>query len=152
MRRSMRIADPASGIFPIGVVADMIGTSQKQLRVYEARGIIRPSRSDGNRRLYSQYDVELLTFIHYLVSVERVNLAGVKFILGLLEKMPPEEKRNLVLSIEDSIRQLSIPQKAAFMVPVADGGDDSLLLPAGDGAAAVKKTVTNDPGKGRTTD
>ena len=148
----MRIANPASGIFPIGVVADMIGTSQKQLRVYEARGIIRPSRSDGNRRLYSQYDVELLTFIHYLVSVERVNLAGVKFILGLLEKLPPEEKRNLVLSIEDTISQLSIPQKAAFMVPVADGGDDSLLLPAGDGEPAGEEAVIDDPGKGRTTD
>ncbi len=123
----MRIADPSKGMFPIGVVADMIGTSQKQLRVYESRGVITPARSEGNRRLYSQKDVELLTFIHYLVSVEKVNLAGVKFILGLMLKFPLDEQRKLILSIEDSINLLTTPEKAAFEEQEPREEDDPLL-------------------------
>lgn len=123
----MRIADPAKGMFPIGVVADMIGISQKQLRVYESKGIITPARSDGNRRLYSQKDVELLTFIHYLVSVEKVNLAGVKFIQGLMRKFSRDERRKLILSVEDIINQLTIPEKAAFEEQDPQEEDDPLL-------------------------
>ncbi len=123
----MRIADPSKGMFPIGVVADMIGTSQKQLRVYESKGVIFPARSDGNRRLYSQRDVELLTFIHYLVSVEKVNLAGVRFILGLMRKFPKEDRRDLILSVEDTIRQLTKPEKEAFEEKIPKEEDDALL-------------------------
>lgn len=123
----MRIADPKKGMFPIGVVADMIGTSQNQLRIYESKGVIAPARSDGNRRLYSQRDVELLTFIHYLVSVEKVNLAGVKFILGLMTKFTEEEKQGIILSVEDSIRNLSRPDKAAFETKELKIDDDPLF-------------------------
>ncbi len=123
----MRIADPNKGMFPIGVVADMIGTSKNQLRIYESKGVIIPARSDGNRRLYSQRDVELLTFIHYLVSVEKVNLAGVKFILGLMRRFGREERRNLILSVEDSIRKLTRPEKAAFEEKEPKEEDDPLL-------------------------
>jgi len=110
----LRIADPKKGMFPIGVVADMIGTSQKQLRVYESKGVISPARSDGNRRLYSQRDVELLTFIHYLVSVEKVNLAGVKFILGLMRKFSKIDRRELILSVENTISCMPKTDKVAF--------------------------------------
>lgn len=127
MGQKMRIADPAKGMFPIGVVADMIGTSQKQLRVYESKGVIAPARSDGNRRLYSQREMELLTFIHYLVSVEKVNLAGVKFILGLMRKFSKEERLELILSVEDTIRQLDSPDKAAFEDQAIKEEDDPLL-------------------------
>ena len=123
----MRIADPSKGMFPIGVVADMIGISQKQLRVYESKGVIFPARSDGNRRLYSQRDVELLTFIHYLVSVEKINLAGVRFILGMMRKLSREERHDLILSVEDTIRQLNVPDKAAFEERVPKEENDPLL-------------------------
>ncbi len=114
-------------MFPIGVVADMIGASQKQLRVYESKGIIKPARSDGNRRLFSQKDVEQLTFIHYLVSVEKVNLAGVKVILGLLRKFSKEQRRELVLSVEARIDRLSKPERAAFEEQTPQMEDNPLL-------------------------
>jgi len=110
----MRIADKHKGIFPIGVVADIIGVSQKQLRLYEAKGIIEPSRSEGNHRLYSMRDVELLTYIHYLASVRKVNLAGIKVILELLYGLPRQKQEKLIKSVETKIDQLKGTEKRDF--------------------------------------
>ncbi len=123
----MRISDPKRRMFPIGVVADIIGISQKQLRIYESRGIIRPARSDGNRRLYSQKDVEVLTFVHYLVSVEKINLAGVKFILHLLDSLPLRQRERLILSVEKQLEHLSQPDRSAFESETACETDEPLL-------------------------
>jgi MerR family transcriptional regulator/heat shock protein HspR len=113
----MRIKDPDKAIFPIGVVADMTGISQRQLRMYERKGIIRPGRSDGNRRLYSQSEVELLTFIHYLVSIRRVNLAGIKVVLELTSHFPEDERHRLFARIEREIDELSERERSLFEAP-----------------------------------
>jgi MerR family transcriptional regulator/heat shock protein HspR len=61
----------------------MVGVHQQTLRSYERQGLLQPSRSAGNRRLYSQRDIERLRQVLRLVTDLGVNLAGVDVILRM---------------------------------------------------------------------
>ncbi|MDP8222855.1 MAG: MerR family transcriptional regulator [Candidatus Lernaella stagnicola] len=121
----MRISDPEKGLFPIGTVADIIGVSQKKLRVYETNGLVLPARSEGNRRLYSKRDVERLTLVHYLVSVRRVNLAGAKVVLEMLDIMPARMRRLFIVSIESEIASMTAADRQAFEARTPSGRHDA---------------------------
>jgi MerR family transcriptional regulator/heat shock protein HspR len=75
------------GVFMISVAAELAGMHPQTLRVYEARGLIKPSRSAKQTRLYSQQDVERLRRIQELTSEFGLNLAGVERVLSLEEAM-----------------------------------------------------------------
>jgi MerR family transcriptional regulator, heat shock protein HspR len=77
----------ARGVFMISVAAELAGMHPQTLRVYEARGLIKPSRSPKQTRLYSQRDVERLRRIQELTTEFGLNLAGVDRVLALEEKM-----------------------------------------------------------------
>ena len=71
----------------ISVVSEMLGIHPQTLRIYEREGFIKPKRSGGNTRLYSEEDVEKLEMILRLTRELGVNLAGVEVILSMREKM-----------------------------------------------------------------
>ncbi len=71
----------------ISVVSEMLGIHPQTLRLYEREGFIKPKRSGGNTRLYSEEDVEKLEMILRLTRELGVNLAGVEVILSMREKM-----------------------------------------------------------------
>jgi MerR family transcriptional regulator/heat shock protein HspR len=71
----------------ISVAAQLAGMHPQTLRVYEARGLIKPSRSPKQTRLYSQQDVELLRRIQELTTEFGLNLAGVERVLELEQAM-----------------------------------------------------------------
>ena len=73
--------------YTISAVADYYGVHQQTLRLYEREGLLKPSRSDGNVRLYTDEDVERLEVILKLTRDLGVNLAGVEIILNMREKM-----------------------------------------------------------------
>ena len=73
--------------YAIGVVAKMFNIHQQTLRLYEREGLLKPARSEGNTRLYSDRDLERLELILNLSRDMGVNLAGVDIILNLREKM-----------------------------------------------------------------
>jgi MerR family transcriptional regulator/heat shock protein HspR len=73
--------------YAIGVVAKMYNIHQQTLRLYEREGLLKPARSHGNTRLYSEKDLERLELILNLSRDMGVNLAGVDVILNLREKM-----------------------------------------------------------------
>lgn len=73
--------------YAIGVVAKMFNIHQQTLRLYEREGLLKPARSEGNTRLYSDRDLERLEVILNLSRDMGVNLAGVDIILNLREKM-----------------------------------------------------------------
>jgi MerR family transcriptional regulator, heat shock protein HspR len=73
--------------YAIGVVAKMFNIHQQTLRLYEREGLLKPARSDGNTRLYSEKDLERLELILSLSRDMGVNLAGVDIILNLREKL-----------------------------------------------------------------
>ena len=78
-------SDKAS--FMISVVADRYAIHPQTLRLYEREGLLKPSRTEGNTRLYSQEDLERLETILSLTRDLGVNLAGVEIILNMREKM-----------------------------------------------------------------
>jgi MerR family transcriptional regulator/heat shock protein HspR len=75
------------GVFMISVAAELSGMHPQTLRVYEARGLIKPSRSAKQTRLYSRRDVELLKRIQELTNEYGLNLAGVERVLSLEQKL-----------------------------------------------------------------
>lgn len=73
--------------FMISAVAEQYGVHPQTLRLYEREGLLKPSRSEGNTRLYTAEDVERLEVILHLTRDLGVNLAGVDIILNMREKM-----------------------------------------------------------------
>ncbi len=73
--------------YTISAVADHYGVHQQTLRMYEREGLLKPSRSDGNVRLYTDEDLERLELVLNLTRDLGVNLAGVEIILNMREKM-----------------------------------------------------------------
>ena len=73
--------------FVISVAAKMVGMHQQTLRYYERAGIIEPSRSRGNIRLYSQADIARLRQIQRLINDLGVNLAGAEVILKMRDRI-----------------------------------------------------------------
>jgi MerR family transcriptional regulator/heat shock protein HspR len=73
--------------YTISAVADQFSLHPQTLRLYEREGLLRPSRSEGNTRLYTDTDLERLEVILSLTRDLGVNLAGVEIILNMREKM-----------------------------------------------------------------
>jgi MerR family transcriptional regulator/heat shock protein HspR len=73
--------------YMISAVAEQYAIHPQTLRLYEREGLLKPSRSEGNTRLYTDQDVERLEVILHLTRDLGVNLAGVAIILNMREKM-----------------------------------------------------------------
>ena len=89
MARKSSRSDP---IYVISVAAELAGVHPQTLRVYERKGLLRPERTSGNTRRYSQRDIDLLRRIQELTQ-EGVNLAGVVRILALQEELADMKAR-----------------------------------------------------------
>jgi MerR family transcriptional regulator/heat shock protein HspR len=77
----------------ISAVAEKYGIHPQTLRMYEREGLIKPSRSEGNTRLYTDEDLERLEVVLELTRELGVNLAGVEIILNMREKMAAMQKQ-----------------------------------------------------------
>lgn len=94
--------------YVISVAARLTNLHPQTLRHYERIGLIKPARSSGNRRLYSQRDVERLRQISRLTEDAGVNLAGVELILQMREEMRRMEREmdRMQAELEEEIRRL----------------------------------------------
>ncbi|HXK59723.1 MAG TPA: helix-turn-helix transcriptional regulator [Acidobacteriota bacterium] len=91
------------GGYTISVVAEMYGIHPQTLRMYEREGLLKPSRSEGNTRLYTDADLNRLDLIVNLTRELGVNLAGVEVILNMRDKM--ESMQREMAQLLDFIRQ-----------------------------------------------
>jgi MerR family transcriptional regulator, heat shock protein HspR len=73
--------------YMISVAAEIVGMHPQTLRIYEARGLVRPKRTAGNTRLYSDMDLARLRAIQKLTTELGLNLAGVETVLRLEDEM-----------------------------------------------------------------
>jgi MerR family transcriptional regulator, heat shock protein HspR len=73
--------------YMISVAADLVGMHPQTLRIYETKGLIRPNRTAGNTRLYSESDLERLRLIQRLTNELGLNLAGVEQVLRLEDEL-----------------------------------------------------------------
>jgi DNA-binding transcriptional MerR regulator len=74
--------DPGKGVYAISVVAALLGTGQQNIRLYERRGLLKPERTSGGTRQYSESDLLTLRRIAELLD-EGLNLAGIAKVLDL---------------------------------------------------------------------
>ena len=89
----------------ISIAADMLGVHVQTLRYYERAGVIEPSRSRGNRRLYSQEDIERLRRVKTLMEDLGVNLAGVEVIMRMGQRMVEMERE--IQELEERVKRLT---------------------------------------------
>ncbi len=73
--------------YMISVAADLVGMHPQTLRIYEAKGLLRPERTPGGTRLYSEADLERLRLIQRLTSELGLNLAGVDTVLRMEDEL-----------------------------------------------------------------
>lgn len=81
---TQRFSEP---LFVISVAARLVEMHPQTLRKYEREGLIAPSRTSGNLRLYSDQDIERLRQVKYLVEERSMNLAGVQMALDLTREL-----------------------------------------------------------------
>jgi MerR family transcriptional regulator/heat shock protein HspR len=77
----------------ISVAAELVGMHPQTLRIYEQKGLVRPKRTAGNTRLYSDEDVERLQLIQRLTTEIGLNLAGVERVLHLEDELARMRRR-----------------------------------------------------------
>jgi len=116
------------GAYMISAVAEMYEIHPQTLRLYEREGLLRPSRSDGNTRLYTEGDLERLEFILNLARDLGVNIAGIAIILQMRERM--EQMNTEMQGFVDYVRtemlsRMQQPRSEAGLVPVGR----SVLVP-----------------------
>jgi MerR family transcriptional regulator/heat shock protein HspR len=86
----------------ISVAAELVGMHPQTLRLYEAKGLVRPARTPGGTRLYSDADVERLRLIQRLTTELGLNLAGVEQVLRLEDEI--ERLRSRLDRMERELR------------------------------------------------
>ena len=79
--------------YMISVAADLVGMHPQTLRIYENKGLVRPRRTRGNTRLYSEADLERLRLIQRLTTELGLNLAGVEVVLRLEDELRKAHRR-----------------------------------------------------------
>ncbi len=79
--------------YMISVAAELVGMHPQTLRIYEQKGLIRPNRTAGGTRLYSDSDLERLRVIQQLTTELGLNLAGVEHVLRLEDELRKMQRR-----------------------------------------------------------
>src|SRR5258707_14656274 len=109
--------------YMISAVAEQYELHPQTLRMYEREGLLKPSRSEGNTRLYTDGDLERLEVILKLTRDLGVNLAGVESILNMREKMPEMQKQ-----IEEFVTSLNA-EMSQRVRPAASSPPSNSLIP-----------------------
>lgn len=105
--------------YMISAVAEQYAIHPQTLRLYEREGLLTPSRSEGNTRLYTDEDLERLEVILQLTRELGVNLAGVEIILNMREKMEAMQ-RQMEGFIQTLNREFSTRAAAAHRPPTSN--------------------------------
>jgi MerR family transcriptional regulator, heat shock protein HspR len=105
----------SKGAYMISTVAEMYGIHPQTLRLYEREGLLKPSRTEGNTRLYTDEDLQRLEFILSLARDLGVNIAGMAIILQMRERM--EEMQRQIQEFVQYIQQEVLTRATAATDP-----------------------------------
>jgi MerR family transcriptional regulator/heat shock protein HspR len=94
--------------YVISVAARLVGIEAHTLRYYEKLGLIRPERSSGNVRFYSEDDIDRLRYIKALMSDCGVNLAGVEVAMRLMQRMKDMQRQ--IEEMEREIKEIALAE------------------------------------------
>ena len=106
------------GRYMISVAAQLVGMHQQTLRMYETKGLVRPKRTPGGTRLYSDADLERLRVIQRLTTQLGLNLAGVEHVLRLEDELRRQRARaeRLERELREEIRRVHRSYKREVVV------------------------------------
>ena len=124
-------------VYTIGVVAELTGMHEQTIRQYERIGLIKPQRSPGGTRMFSEVELEQLAAINALTREMGVNLAGVEIILRMRE-----QHDNLLSIAREMFRHLDDVGRLRFESILR--GDEPGLVPVPSSGLMVKRPA-NDP-------
>lgn len=91
----MRNRGDARPVYVISIAADLTGLHPRTLRIYEEKGLVQPARRN-NTRLYSERDIERVRLIRHLTQEVGLNLAGVRVLLDVYERLEYRRDRNSI--------------------------------------------------------
>jgi MerR family transcriptional regulator/heat shock protein HspR len=105
------VTDKGKPLYMIGVVADMLKLHPQTLRMYEKKGLIRPSRTEGRTRMYSAADVDEIARVIRLARDLGVNLAGIEIILKMRRRMLDMQTQieDLTSYVQSEMREMRDP-------------------------------------------
>jgi MerR family transcriptional regulator/heat shock protein HspR len=126
----------SKGAYMISAVAEMYGIHPQTLRLYEREGLLKPSRTEGNTRLYTDEDLQRLEFILSLARDLGVNISGIAIILQLRERM--EEMQRQIQDFVQYIQEEVLTRANAATDP-SRGAIVPLRRPFVTAAPVVKK-------------
>jgi Predicted transcriptional regulators len=123
-------------VYIISVAAELAGVHPQTLRIYERKGLLRPHRTSGNTRRYSDRDIERLREIQDLTQDRGINLAGVKAIIEMQAELEALRRRTEVLeqllrASRRAARQTQDRETGRQIVPLR-----SVFLPPWEGGAS----------------
>jgi MerR family transcriptional regulator, heat shock protein HspR len=106
------------GRYMISVAAELVGMHPQTLRIYEQKGLVRPKRTAGNTRLYSDLDLERLRLIQRLTTELGLNLAGVEHVLRLEDQLRKMQARfdRLEREMKERMREVERRYKRELVV------------------------------------
>jgi MerR family transcriptional regulator, heat shock protein HspR len=112
----------AGAVYIISVAAELAGVHPQTLRTYERKGLIKPARTSGGTRRYSERDVARVRLIQELTQTEGINLAGVLRILALQDQL--ETLTNQLNDARREVEQVRADARAALAEALRRTGTD----------------------------
>jgi MerR family transcriptional regulator, heat shock protein HspR len=116
-------------VYVISVAAELAGVHPQTLRIYERKGLVRPQRTSGNTRRYSDRDIDLLRKIQQMTQERGINLAGVKLIIEMQAEL--RALRVKTRELEEQLREAEetseardgqiVPLRSVFLPPWIGG-------------------------------
>ncbi|WP_321311360.1 MerR family transcriptional regulator [Halarcobacter sp.] len=102
----MALLDNNKDVLPLSSIAELLTAKVRTLKMYEDKGLL-PQKKEV-KKLYSINDVKIISFVHYLASVKKINANGIKYITEMLESNMDEKNRKEFLDIvEKRMEKLS---------------------------------------------
>jgi MerR family transcriptional regulator/heat shock protein HspR len=123
------------GAYMISAVAEMYGIHPQTLRLYEREGLLKPSRTEGNTRLYTEEDLQRLEFILSLARDLGVNIAGIAIILQMRERMEQMNQhmqdfvRFVQQEVANRVSQAHADPSQGAIIPIRKQAITSLFRP-----------------------
>ena len=93
----MALLDNTKDVLPLSSISELLSAKVRTLKMYEEKGLL-PLKKE-TKKLYSINDVQIISFVHYLASVKKINANGIKYILEMLDKNMDEKNRIEFLDI-----------------------------------------------------
>jgi len=100
----MALLDNTKDILPLSSISELLTAKIRTLKMYEEKGLL-PLKKE-TKKLYSIDDVKIISFVHYLASVKKINANGIKYILEMLNKNMDEKNRIEFLDIVEEKMEL----------------------------------------------